>query len=124
MSLERIKAVAEQILNRVPALRGKSEEATKQALVLPVLDALGFDIWNPSEVALEYDADFAIKKLGQKEKVDVAIMSGGIPRIYIEVKGVDGHQGQLARYFNSTGSVTLGILTNGLQTFSKWLSVR
>ena len=120
MSLDRIKAVAEQILNRVPALRGKSEEATKQALVLPMLDALGFDIWNPAEVALEYDADFAIKKLGQKEKVDVAILSAGTPRIYIEVKSVDmvqleGHQGQLARYFNSTASVTLGILTNGLE---------
>ena len=50
MSLDRVKAVAEQILNRIPALRGKSEEATKQALVLPMLDALGFDIWNPSEV--------------------------------------------------------------------------
>ena len=119
MSLERIKAVAEQILNRVPALRGKSEEATKQALVLPMLDALGFDIWNPAEVTLEYDADFAIKKLGQKEKVDVAILSAPVPRIYIEVKSVDqqleGHQGQLARYFNSTSSVTLGILTNGLE---------
>ncbi len=119
MSLDRIKLIAAQILNRVPAVRGKSEDTTKQALVLPMLDALGFDIWNPAEVCLEYDADFAIKKLGQKEKVDIAVFSNDLPRIYIEVKSVDfqleGHQGQLARYFNSTSSVTLGIITNGIE---------
>lgn len=119
MSLDRIKLTAAQILNRVPAVRGKSEDTTKQALVLPMLDALGFDIWNPAEVCLEYDADFAIKKLGQKEKVDIAVFSNGVPRIYIEVKSVDfqleGHQGQLARYFNSTSSVTLGVITNGIE---------
>ncbi len=120
MSLDRIKLTAAQILNRVPAVRGKSEDTTKQALVLPMLDALGFDIWNPAEVCLEYDADFAIKKLGQKEKVDIAVFANDVPRIYIEVKSVDfqldGHQGQLARYFNSTSSVTLGIITNGIES--------
>lgn len=119
MSFEKIKAVVAQILNRVPATRGKGEQATKQSLVLPLLDALGYDIWNPSEVCPEYDADFAIKKAGQKEKVDVAILLALLPRIYIETKPVDepldGHEGQLARYFNATRSVTLGILTNGLE---------
>ena len=47
MSFEKIKAVAEQVLNRVPTVRGKGEQATKQSLVLPILDALGYDIWNP-----------------------------------------------------------------------------
>lgn len=118
MSIEKIKAVSEQILNRLPAVLGKSEEATKQALVLPMLDALGYDIWNPTEVCPEYEADFAVKKIGQKEKVDVALLVGNCPRIFIEVKAVetllDGHEGQLARYFNSISSVTLGILTNGI----------
>lgn len=119
MSFAKIKAVATQVLNRVPATRGKGEQATKQSLILPLLDVLGYDIWNPAEVCLEYDADFAIKKAGQKEKVDVAILLNGIPRIYIETKALDelldGHEGQLARYFNATPSVTLGILTNGLE---------
>lgn len=66
MSLDKIKAVAAQILNRVPATRGKGEQATKQSLVLPMLDVLGYDIWDPAEVCLEYDADFAVKKAGQK----------------------------------------------------------
>ena len=119
MSIERIKVVSNNILNRLPAVRNKGEEATKQAMVLPMLDALGYDIWNPSEVCPEYDADFAIKKAGQKERVDTAILLSNTPRIYIEIKSVDesldGHEGQLARYFNATPAVTLGILTNGME---------
>lgn len=119
MVIEKLKATSIQILNRFPVVAGRGEEATKQSLILPMLDALGFDIWDPSEVCPEYDADFAIKKLGQKEKVDLAVFLGGIPRIYMEVKSagtvLDGHQGQLARYFNATSTVSLAILTNGVE---------
>jgi predicted type IV restriction endonuclease len=119
MSLEKIKAVTAQILNRLAVVRGKGEQATKQSLVIPMIDALGYDIWNPLEVCPEYDADFAIKKAGQKEKVDIAILLSGIPRIFIEVKPIDeyldNNEGQLARYFNSITSVTLGVLTNGVE---------
>jgi hypothetical protein len=119
MSIERIKEVTDQILNRVAATKGKGEEATRQALVLPMLSALGYDIWNPDEVCPEYDADFVIKKYGQKEKVDIAIFRDSEPIIFIEVKAsdvpLDGHQGQLAKYFNSKPSVVLGILTNGIE---------
>jgi len=119
MSVEKLKIVADQILSRLPSVKGRGEEATKQALVLPMLDALGYDIWNPAEVCPEFEADFAIKKAGQKEKVDLAISLKGAPKIYFEVKSVDavldGHEGQLARYFNSTTTVTLGVLTNGVE---------
>jgi len=119
MSLEKLKATANQLLARLPTVRGRGEEATKQALVLPMIDALGYDIWNPAEVCPEFEADFAIKKAGQKEKVDIAISIGGVPRIYFEVKPVDsaleGHEGQLARYFNATTDVSLAIITNGIE---------
>lgn len=119
MSIEKLKQVSDQILSRQSAVKGRGEEATKQALVLPMLDALGYDIWNPEEVCPEYEADFAIKKGGQKEKVDLAISLKGLPKIYFEVKSVDtaleGHQGQLGRYFNATPSVSLGVLTNGME---------
>ena len=120
MSIERLKQTADQLMTRVPSVRGRGEEATKQALVLPMLQALDYDVWNPAEVCPEYEADFAIKKAGQKEKVDLAISIHGVAKIYFEVKSVDtvnldGHEGQLARYFNSTPSVTLGILTNGIE---------
>lgn len=119
MSLERLKERLEQIQNRIPMVKGRGEEATKQALVLPLLDALGYDIWNPGEVCPEYEADFAIKKQGQKEKVDLAVLLNDVPRIYLEVKAIDtsldGHEGQLARYFNSTKTVPLAVLTNGIE---------
>ncbi len=119
MSIDKLKSVAEEIAARVSVVRGKGEEATKQALVLPMLNALGFDIWNPTEVCPEYEADFSIKKQGQKEKVDFAVLIDNTPRIYIEVKAVDvsldGHEGQIARYFNATPSVSLAALTNGVE---------
>ena len=84
-----------------------------------MLDALGYDIWSPAEVCPEHEADFAVKKGGPKEKVDLAIILGGQPRIYFEVKSadttLDGHHGQLARYFNATQSVSLAVLTNGIE---------
>lgn len=119
MSLDRLKEKLLAIQARIPMVRGRGEEATKQALVLPMLDALGYDIWNPHEVCPEFEADFAIKKAGQKEKVDLAILLGAEARAFIEVKPVDdaldGHQGQLARYFNGAPSVSLGVLTNGVE---------
>ena len=119
MSIEKIKHAAEQIVKRISAAQGKGEEATKQAMVMPMLQAMGYDTWNPDEVHPEYEADFAQKKMGQKEKVDLAIFRNGLPSIFIEVKSVgtslDKHDGQLARYFNSTLSVSLAIITNGLE---------
>ena len=119
MGMERLKTTVENILNRAEMVKGKGEEATKQAMILPMLEALGYDIWNPDEVFPEYAADTAIKKAGQKEKVDYAILLGGVPKIFIEAKPygeeLDGHHGQLKRYFTSTPSVTLGIITNGVE---------
>jgi hypothetical protein len=119
MSMERMKAGIEQIRNRVPVVTGRGEEATKQALVLPLIDALGYDIWNPTEVSPEFDADFAVRKGSQKERVDLAVLLGGKPRIFVEVKAVgtqlNSHHGQLSRYFNAVPEVSLGILTNGVE---------
>ena len=119
MSIDHIKKGIENILNRVELVDGKGEESTKQAMILPMLEALGYDIWNPNVVCPEYEADTAIKKGGQKEKVDYAILFGDQPRIFIEVKAcgenLDGHHGQLKRYFTSTPSVSLGILTDGIE---------
>lgn len=67
--MERLKYTAEQILGRVDYVTGKGEQATRQAMILPLLEALGYDIWNPAEVCPEFGADTAIKKAGQKEKV-------------------------------------------------------
>jgi hypothetical protein len=119
MSIKQIKRVAEQILSRKTAAQGKGESATKITMVMPMIEAMGYDIYDLEEVCPEYEADFATKKTGQKEKVDIAVFRDKKPVIYIEVKSVDTsldkHEGQLARYFNSTTSVSLAILTNGVE---------
>jgi hypothetical protein len=92
----------------------KTEEATKHSLVLPFIQALGYDIYNPSEVVPEYVADFALKK---GEKVDYAILDDGKPVILIECKHweetLPKHSGQLFRYYSTIPGKKLAILTNG-----------
>jgi hypothetical protein len=109
---------ADQIKGRLPHIRG--EEATKQALVVPLFHVLGYDVYDPREVQPEYGADFKKKgAAGQAEKVDYALKINGEPAIFVECKAVDveldNHDAQLARYFNATPTVRVAILTNGLR---------
>lgn len=94
----------------------KTEEATKNAFVMPFIQALGYNVFDPTEVVPEFTADVGTKK---GEKVDYAIMQESKPIILIEVKSAnsdlnEGHASQLFRYFNVT-EARIGILTNGLQ---------
>ena len=93
-----------------------NEEMTKQSLIIPFIQILGFDVFNPIEIRPEYSADFGIKK---GEKVDYALFKENEPIIFIEAKSVNenlnNHDAQLARYFNSTKEVKLAILTNGVE---------
>lgn len=93
-----------------------NEEMTKQALIIPFIQILGFDVFNPIEIRPEYSADFGIKK---GEKVDYALFKENEPIIFIEAKSVNenlnNHDAQLARYFNSTKEVKIAILTNGIE---------
>jgi hypothetical protein len=92
----------------------KTEEATKNAFVMPFIGALGYDIFNPQEVVPEFVADIGTK---QGEKVDYAILKDNSPIILIECKywkeDLDIHSTQLLRYFNVTRA-KFAILTNGI----------
>jgi hypothetical protein len=105
----------ERIRVRIPHVQG--EEATKQALVVPLLQVLGYDVFDPREVRPEYVADFAVKKAGQFEKIDYSIYINDAPAIFVECKPIGApladHSGQLSRYFNATPSVRVGIITDG-----------
>ncbi|MDD3314687.1 MAG: type I restriction endonuclease [Syntrophaceticus sp.] len=89
---------------------------TKQALIIPFLQVLGYDVFNPLEVKPEYIADFGKKKA---EKVDYAIFKNDIPIMFIEAKAISeelgNHCAQLERYFNATPEVRVAILTNGIE---------
>ncbi len=93
----------------------KTEEGTKTALVLPFINALGYNVFDPTEVTPELIADVGIKK---GEKVDYAILKDGKPIVLFECKCCgtdlsDVHASQLYRYFSVT-EARFGILTDGV----------
>jgi hypothetical protein len=109
---DQITQLALRVEKMIPQIQ--TEEATKNALVMPFIQILGFDVFNPFEVNPEFIADIGIKK---GEKVDYAIMKDGEPIIIIECKHhlekLDPHNSQLFRYFH-VSTAKFGLLTNGL----------
>ena len=94
----------------------RTEEAAKTAFVLPFLQALGYDIFNPAEVVPELTADHGVKK---GEKVDYAIKQDEKIVIIVECKGIGAdleakHAGQLFRYFAVTDA-RFALLTDGVR---------
>ena len=108
-----LKALQERIASLKDNIQ--TEEATKNAFILPFIQSLGYDVFNPLEVIPEFISDVGIKK---GEKVDFAIAKDGVPIIIIECKhwkeNLNLHDTQLQRYFN-VSKAKFGILTNGIQ---------
>lgn len=93
----------------------QTEEATKNSMVMPFIQILGYNPFDPLEVTPELIADIGTKK---GEKVDYAILRDGKPIMLFECKKAGGdlsinHAGQLFRYFHVTAA-RFGVLTNGL----------
>lgn len=109
---DQIAQLASRVEKMLPQIQ--TEEATKNALVMPFIQIMGYDVFNPFEVNPEYIADLGIKK---GEKVDYAIIKDGEPTILIECKhhleNLDPHNSQLFRYFHTT-KAKFGLLTNGI----------
>lgn len=113
--VEKIQTLADRIKQHSEII--ENEEMTKNALVLPFLQVLGYDPFNPQEIFPEYTADVGTKK---GEKVDYAIMKDGSPIMLIECKTCNSslnqcNATQLQRYFQVTPSARIGILTDGVQ---------
>jgi len=110
------KDLIKQIGDRVIKLKDQihTEEATKNAFIMPFLQALGYDVFNPLEVVPEFISDIGLKK---GEKIDYAIFKDGAPTILVECKhwaqNLSIHDGQLLRYFH-VSKAKFGLLTNGI----------
>lgn len=110
------KDAIKQISDRAVKLKDNlhTEEATKNALIMPFLNAMGYDIFNPLEVMPEFVCDIGTKK---GEKIDYAIFRDGQPAILIECKhwnqSLTLHDNQLLRYFH-VSPAKFAILTNGI----------
>lgn len=113
--IERLQALSKKVSQVSDNLA--TEEATKNALVMPFLHSvLGYDVFDPNEVVPEFTADTGTKK---GEKVDYALIKDGAVQILIECKKYSEalstkHANQLFRYFSVTNA-RIAILTNGAQ---------
>lgn len=107
-SVAKIKDIATHAIQAIT-----NEEATKTALILPMISALGYDIFNPYELIPEMDCD--LSRSG--DKVDYAISINGTVRIIIECKhhtaNLSHHAPQLMKYY-AASEAKCGILTNGI----------
>jgi len=94
-----------------------TEEATKNALIMPFISALGYNVFNPMEVIPEFDAGVAGKK---GEKADYAIKINDAVVMLIECKlcgsplNDNAKIKQLFHYFAACRA-RLAILTDGLE---------
>lgn len=108
-SIKRLSERIESLIGNLP-----TEEATKTALIMPFISALGYDVFNPLEVLPEMCCDIGTKK---GEKIDYAILRDGEPIILIECKhwqqNLTLHDNQLLRYFH-VSKAKFGVLTNGI----------
>lgn len=109
---DQIKQLSERAEKLKDSLQ--TEEATKNALIMPFLQAMGYDVFNPLEVMPEFTCDIGTKK---GEKIDYAILKDGEPIMLIECKhwkqGLTLHDNQLLRYFH-VSPAKFGLLTNGI----------
>jgi predicted type IV restriction endonuclease len=110
---EQIKQLGEKVLKLKEQI--KTEEATKSAFIMPFIQILGYDLFNPMEVVPEFITDYGAKNI---EKVDYAIFKDNQPILIIECKhhleSVDKHYTQTHKYFHLTKS-RFAVLTNGVQ---------
>jgi predicted type IV restriction endonuclease len=111
--IDNLRALSLRLANTKDLVQ--TEEATKTAMVLPFIQALGYNVFDPLEVTPELTADVGTKK---GEKVDYAILFNGKPTILFECKHAGDdlnikHAGQLFRYFHVT-EARFGVITNGL----------
>jgi hypothetical protein len=84
-------------------------------MIMPFIQILGYNVFDPFEVTPELIADVGMKK---GEKIDYAILRDGKPIILFECKKAGAelninHAAQLFRYFHVTAA-RFGVLTNGL----------
>jgi hypothetical protein len=109
---DQIKIIGERVAKLKEQIA--TEEATKNAFIMPFIQALGYDVFNPMEVIPEFTCDIGTKK---GEKIDYAIFKDEVPIILVECKhwkeNLDLHDNQLLRYFH-VSKAKFGLLTNGI----------
>jgi hypothetical protein len=95
----------------------KNEEHVRLSLVARVLQALGWNIWNPMEV----NAEFVVVPDEDSKKVDVALFlrPSMPPSVFVEIKAVGQRQGKLTAIetqmgdYNRHNQAMFTVITDG-----------
>jgi predicted type IV restriction endonuclease len=102
-------------LKEKPHISKFDETETKMGMILPVLQYLGWDVWNIEEVKPEYPVEG--KKAAEGGKVDYCLRIKGKSEVFLEAKrpgeDLEKHQEQLLDY-SFRENVDLAILSNGI----------
>ncbi len=112
-SLKSIWSINKDRLNDIA-----TEEAVKMSIIAPVLNAIGYNVFDITKVVPEFTADIEGKK---GEKIDFALKKDGKTVILVECKSLSSnlsneHISQVRRYFGNRKIVNdakFCILTNG-----------
>lgn len=106
--LENLVAILENI-KKMDISSFQDEMSTKQGIILPILYALGWNIFDPNEVKPEYVID--------GYRIDYSLIIDRSNKIFIEVKkhntDLNKYQEQLINY-SFRENIKISILTNGI----------
>ena len=96
-----------------------NEMVIRQGVILPILDALGWNVWNAAD---EVIPEYAVGP----NRVDYCLAIRGQGKVFIETKSaredLDAHREQLLEYAFQSG-VPSAVLTNGMR-WSFYLPMR
>jgi predicted type IV restriction endonuclease len=109
---DQLQAIAKRIEKQNATIT--TDEEIKKAYVIPFIQVLGYDVFDPKEVLPNFASDAGCTK---SEKVDYAIFIDDIPTLLFECTSSDcelneAHAVQLRRCFH-VASAQVGVLTNG-----------
>jgi Type I restriction enzyme R protein N terminus (HSDR_N) len=111
-----VKAIIQDIQQKLAEGSYKNEEHVRVCIVLRILQALGWNIWNPGEVNLE----FPVLPNEDQTRIDVALfLTPHEPSVFIEVKALGKLESALSqverqlRDYNRNNTALFSIITDG-----------
>lgn len=110
--------IIEEIRKYINSGYFKNEENIRFSLVARILQKLGWDIWNPKEVATE----FQVSPNEDSTRVDIALFDNAqSPSVFIEIKALGKLETELGKYeiqlrdYNRNNTAPFSIITDGRQ---------
>jgi hypothetical protein len=108
--------ILEEIRKYINSGYFKNEENIRFSLVARILQKLGWDIWNPKEVATE----FPVLPNEDSTRVDIALFDNTpSPSVFIETKALGKLETELAKYevqlrdYNRNNTALFSVITDG-----------